>query len=131
MQFVTFKLGEEHLAINTKKVQSINEMIPVTKVPKAPKYIKGLINLRGSIKPLVDISMLLSIEDDNIQQNIIIIQINDEEVAIAVDEVVEVLDIEKEKFQDLNNNDKEYILGVVELNNEIITIIDVEKILNI
>ena len=50
---------------------------------------------------------------------------NDEEVGIAVDEVVEVLDIEKEKFQNLTNKGKEYILGVIELNEDIITIIDI------
>ena len=131
MQFVIFKLGDEYFAIDTKSIQNISEMITITKVPKAPKYIKGLINLRGSIKPLVDISMLLGIEDDSIPQNIIIIKLNDEEVGIAVDEVVEVLDIEKDKFQSLSNKSKEYILGVVELNEDIITIIDVNKILNI
>ena len=131
MQFVIFKLGEEYFAIDTKSIQNISEMITITKVPKAPKYIKGLINLRGSIKPLVDISMLLNIENNNNPQNIIIIKLNDEEVGIAVDEVVEVLDIEKDKFQSLSNKSKEYILGVIELNEDIITIIDVNKILNI
>ena len=131
MQFVIFKLGDEYFAIDTKSIQNISEMITITKVPKAPKYIKGLINLRGSIKPLVDISMLLNIENNNNPQNIIIIKLNDEEVGIAVDEVVEVLDIEKDKFQSLSNKSKEYILGVIELNEAIITIIDVNKILNI
>lgn len=131
MQFVIFKLGDEYFAIDTKSIQNISEMITITKVPKAPKYIKGLINLRGSIKPLVDISMLLNIENNNNPQNIIIIKLNDEEVGIAVDEVVEVLDIEKDKFQSLSNKSKEYILGVIELNEDIITIIDVNKILNI
>ena len=122
MQFVTFKLGEEYFAIDTRRVQSINEMITITKVPKAPKHIKGLINLRGSIKPLVDIRMLLNIEDDYESENIIIVQLGNEEVGIAVDEVVEVLDIEKDKFQAVSNKSKEYILGVIELSEDIITI---------
>ena len=53
MQIVVFKLGDEHFAVETEKVQSINDMMSVTKVPKAPNYIKGLINLRGNIKSLV------------------------------------------------------------------------------
>ena len=56
MQFVIFKLGEEHFAVETDKILSINDMMAITKVPKAPNYIKGLINLRGSIKSLVDVN---------------------------------------------------------------------------
>ena len=58
MQIVVFKLGQEHFGVETEKVQGINDMMQITIVPKAPKYIKGLINLRGMIKSLVDINLL-------------------------------------------------------------------------
>ena len=57
MQIVVFKLGDEHFAVETDRVQSINDIMSITKVPKAPSYIKGLINLRGSIKSLVDLKL--------------------------------------------------------------------------
>ena len=135
MQFVVFKLGNESFAINTNKVQNISEMISITSVPKSPEYIKGLINLRGSIKPLVDIRMLLSIVDNNETENIIILKIEEEEeeeeVGIAVDRVIEVLEIEEDKIKSLENKHKEYVEGVVNIEEDIITIINVDKILNI
>lgn len=130
MQFVVFKLGGESFAINTNKVQNISEMIAITTVPKSPEYIKGLINLRGNIKPLVDIRMLLNILDENETENIIILKIGDEEVGIAVDRVIEVLEIEEDKIQSLENKTKDYIRGVVNIDSDIITIIDVDKILS-
>ena len=77
MQIVVFKLGEEHFAVDTERVQGINDMMLVTRVPKSPSYIKGLINLRGSIKSLVDINMLLNIESEKEQKSIIILKIKD------------------------------------------------------
>ena len=78
MQLVIFKLGEEHFAVDTDKILSINDMMPITKVPNAPNYIKGLINLRGSIKSLVDINLLLNINSNQEQNNIIILKVDDE-----------------------------------------------------
>ena len=74
MQIVVFKLGQEHFGVETEKVQGINDMMQITIVPKAPKYIKGLINLRGMIKSLVDINLLLNLETNNEQNNIIILE---------------------------------------------------------
>lgn len=130
MQFVVFKLGGENFAINTNKVQNISEMIAITKVPKSPAYIKGLINLRGSIKPLVDIRMLLNIVDENHTENIIILKIGEEEIGIAVDKVAEVLEIEVDQIQNLDDKAKDYVNGVVKIEEDIITIIDVDKILS-
>ncbi len=130
MQFVVFKLGSEGFAINTNKVQNISEMISITSVPKSPEYIKGLINLRGNIKPLVDIRMLLNIIDNNETENIIILKIGEEEVGIAVDRVIEVLEIEEDRIKSLENKPKEYIDGVVNIEGDIITIINVDKILS-
>ena len=55
MQFIIFRLGSEYFATETEKIQNISDIMQITKVPTAPAHIKGLINLRGSIKPLVDI----------------------------------------------------------------------------
>lgn len=131
MQYVVFKLGEEHFAVETAKILSINDMMKITPVPKAPVHIKGLINLRGSIKSLVDINLLLNIEANENQNNIIILKVNEEEIGIIVDDVEEVIDIDEYKLQKLETqNIEHYIKGVIELDNRLLTIIDIEKLLN-
>lgn len=133
MQIVVFKLGDEHFAVETDRVQSINDIMSITRVPKAPKYIKGLINLRGSIKSLVDLNLLLNVNHENEQNNIIILTVEDEEIGILVDEVEEVLDIEEKSIQKLDKDvDKTqpYIKGILNYEDKLLTIIDIDKILN-
>ncbi len=133
MQIVVFKLGDEHFAVETDRVQSINDIMSITRVPKAPKYIKGLINLRGSIKSLVDLNLLLNVNHENEQNNIIILTVEDEEIGILVDEVEEVLDIEEKSIQKLDKDaDKSqpYIKGILNYEDKLLTIIDIDKILN-
>lgn len=132
MQIVVFKLGEEHFAVETERVQSINDMMTITEVPKAPKYIKGLINLRGNIKSLVDIHLLLNMQSNDEQNNIIILKVKEEEeIGITVDEVEEVLDIEEKNIQKTDNKqDKQYVKGIVNQNGKLLTIIDIDNLLN-
>ncbi|MBS5307403.1 MULTISPECIES: chemotaxis protein CheW [Clostridium] len=131
MQFVIFKLGEEHFAVETDKILSINDMMTITRVPKAPDYIKGLINLRGSIKSLVDVNLLLNIESKKEQNNIIILKVDEEEIGISVDEVEEVIDIDEDRLQRLETHNTEaYIKGVIDLEEKLLTVIDIEKLLN-
>lgn len=133
MQIVVFKLGDEHFAVETDRVQSINDIMSITKVPKAPSYIKGLINLRGSIKSLVDLNLLLNVDHGNEQNNIIILTVQDEEIGISVDEVEEVLDIDEKNIQKLDkDNDKiqAYVKGILNYDDKLLTIIDIDKLLN-
>lgn len=131
MQFIIFRLGSEYFATETEKIQNISDMMQITKVPTAPEHIKGLINLRGSIKPLVDISMLLNIKTEGNQENIIILKLDEEEIGIAVDEVVEVIEIDDTTLQTVANDGKEHIRGVIEFNDYLLTVIDINKVVNI
>lgn len=132
MQVVIFKLGEEQFAVETSKVQSINDTMAITKVPNAPKHIKGLINLRGNIISLLDINLLLDFDNKyDGQSNIIILEMEDELVGITVDQVDEVLDIEDdivEKFE--TDRKKAYIKGVINFKDRIVTLIDIDKLLS-
>ena len=131
VQIVVFKLGDEHFAVETERVQSINDMMSVTKVPKAPNYIKGLINLRGNIKSLVDINLLLKVNYCGEQNSIIILNVQDEEIGISVDEVEEVLDIDQKQIQKMDNNqDKQYVKGIYNHEDKLLTIIDIDSLLN-
>lgn len=130
MQIVIFRLNEEQFAVETVGVQSITHMVEVTKVPKAPKFIKGLINLRGDIISLINLNLLLNIENlDEKQNNIIIISINDEFVGMAVDEVYEVLDIDECLIENISKDDqKGYIRGIINFKNRRVTLIDIDKL---
>lgn len=130
MQIVIFKLNDEQYAFNSSKVKNIVENMNITKVPKAPKYVVGLINLRGNIITMLDLSVLLNIEKSkNEQNNIIIINRKDELVGIKVDEVEEVLEIDNDMINTVGDTkDKSYIKGVIKLNdNRIVTLIDVDE----
>jgi purine-binding chemotaxis protein CheW len=131
IQIVVFKLQDEQFAVETSRVQSISDMMEVTKVPKAPKHIKGLINLRGSIIPLIDLNLLLELKNkDNAQENIIILELEDELAGITVDQVDEVLDIEEDLIEKLTEDKKQsYIKGVINFKDRIVTLIDIDKLL--
>jgi purine-binding chemotaxis protein CheW len=131
MQVVVFKLADEQFAVETAKVQSINDTMEITKVPNSPKHIKGLINLRGNIISLLDINLLLDIDKkENGQNNIIILEMEDELAGITVDEVDEVLDIEESIIEKVENERrKAFIKGVINFQDRIVTLIDIDKLL--
>ena len=132
MQVIIFNLGEEQFAVKTEVVQNITDMMEVTRVPNAPKYIKGLINLRGNVISLLDLNLLLDVKGKKEEHDsTIIIKIGDEAVGIAVDTVEEVLEIDEtiiENFEE--NRDKNYIRGVLNFNDRIVTLIDVGRLIN-
>jgi purine-binding chemotaxis protein CheW len=132
MQVVIFKLGDEQFAVETAKVQSINDTMGITQVPKAPSHIKGLINLRGNIISLLDINLLLDIEKKYEEQNnIIILEMEDELVGITVDQVDEVLDIEEDIIEKVEaDRKKSYIKGVINFKDRIVTLIDIDNLLS-
>ena len=132
MQVVVFKLGEEFFGVETSNVQNISDMMEITKVPNAPSYIKGLINLRGNIISLLDLNLL--IENNNItsdQSNVIILDIENEQIGITVDFVQEVLELEEKSMQKVESSKGQgYIKGILNLEDKIVTIIDINKLLN-
>lgn len=130
MQIIVFKLNDEEFAIETSRVQGINDLMEITKVPGAPQYIKGLINLRGNVISLLDMELLLDIEksDDN-KNNIIILNIKDEQVGVVVDAVNEVMDIEDSKLEKVKDDkNKPYIRSVINLGDRIVTLIDIDEL---
>lgn len=137
MQLVVFKINEEFFGVEASKVLSINDMMSVTKVPNAPKHIKGLINLRGIIISLLDISILLNFpnrDSNNVDyenSSIIILDIDCEEVGIIVDKVDEVLDIDQNLIKKSIDNKLPFVKGVLELNYKLITLIDINKFVSI
>jgi purine-binding chemotaxis protein CheW len=131
VQIVIFKLNDEQFAVETSKVQGINDMMEITRVPKSPAYIKGLINLRGNIISLLDINLLLDVEKADVKQdNIIIVDMKDELIGISVDEVDEVQEIDEMIIERLDEDRKKpYVKGVINFSDRIVTLIDIDKLL--
>ncbi|MCB2297206.1 chemotaxis protein CheW [Clostridium tagluense] len=131
MQVVVFKVNEEQFAVEASIVQSINDMMEITKVPKSADYIKGLINLRGNIISLLDINLLLNIEKgEGAQENIIILNLQEESVGVTVDQVDEVLEIEENLIEKVESDRKKaYIKGVINFKDRIVTLIDIGKLI--
>lgn len=137
LQLVSFKIGEEEFGVDILKVQEINRMIEVTRVPNAPEYVEGVVNLRGKVIPVVDLRKrlgMLSKEKDK-NTRIIIVELSGKTVGFVVDAVREVLRIPKsvtEPPPSLTSGamNAEYITAVGKLDDRLLTLLDLEKVLN-
>ncbi|SHI43742.1 purine-binding chemotaxis protein CheW [Clostridium cavendishii DSM 21758] len=131
MQIVVFRLGDEQFAVETSRVQSIADMMKVTTVPNSPSHIEGLINLRGSIISLMDINLLLNVSHgNNDKTNVIILKVEDELVGVSVNQVDEVLEVEEKDIQKLDGDKAQAcIKGIVNLDDRIVTLVDIDKLL--
>ena len=136
-QYVVFLLGKENYGVDIQRVTTIEKMLPHARVPKTPDYIKGVINLRGEIVPIMDIRTKFGMEvsEATDETRIIIIKINDISLGIIVDEVDEVLNLNEECIENVANftNDlsMDYILGVGKIDGKIVTLLNIEKLADI
>lgn len=134
-KFLTFSLGNESYGIEILYVTEIVGMHSITEVPELPEYIKGIINLRGNIIPVMDVR--LKFKKNSIEYNdrtcIIVIDIGDIAIGLIVDSVSEVLNISDKEIvppPNLNKVGKKYIKNIGKTGNNVILILDCEKLLN-
>ena len=130
LQIIIFSVKDKYYAMSTDKVEEISKKMTATKVPNAPHWIEGLINLRGYVVTLVNLSKLLHQDDDICYNNIIIINNNDEKIGLMVKGVKEVMNIKEEDIQRMEEKESDGIVGIVRINGEIINIIDIEKLIS-
>lgn len=130
MQIIVFTLKDKYYAMSTDKVEEISKKIPSTKVPNSPIWIEGLINLRGYVVTLVNLSKLLHQDDGVCYNNIIIIHNNDEKIGLMVKAVKEVMNIKADDIQRIEDKGSDGIIGIVRINGDIINIIDIVKLLS-
>ncbi len=136
--FLTFKLDNELFAINVSKVLEILEMKPITKVPKSPLFMKGVINLRGNILPLIDTRNKFSMqaEDFTIDTCIIVLTINNDNdtllVGAIVDSVQKVIDIPTESIQPSMSMGaiyrEDFLTGIGKVDEDFIMILNIDKV---
>ncbi len=136
-EFVTFKLNQEHYGIDINNVENIEKVLPITRVPYSSQYVKGVVNLRGIIVPVVDLRSRFGLEAKPAtdESRIIIINLEDMKIGMLVDSSSEVLQISEDDIdaspnvkKDINN---EFIKNIGKKNGRIIMLIDLFKVLNI
>jgi purine-binding chemotaxis protein CheW len=98
IKVIVFKLGTEEYGIEVEKVQTIERMMPITRVPKTYSFIKGVINLRGVVIPVIDLRGRFSIAEaeHTDQTRIIIVNVNEMEVGFIVDSANDVIDLNRD-----------------------------------
>lgn len=129
MQIIVFTLEEKFYAIRTDRVEEISKTMDFTIVPNAPDWVQGLINLRGNVVTMVNLSKLLLLQEDMCYNNIIIIHNNEEKIGLMVKNVVGVMDIEADELQRLTNKGSNSISGIVRRDEKIINIVDIDNLL--
>ncbi len=134
--FVTFRLGSESFGIALHEVEEIVELPPVTKVPDAPDYVLGVICLRDQVMPLVDLSEILSIQEDaggRKRDMVVLLSFGSAKIGVVVDEIQEILRVQDGQTlpppQTLSEAEREHLEGILLLPGRMVSLINVLKII--
>lgn len=132
--FATFYLGGLYFGINVADVLELNRNMDVTPVPKSPKIVRGIMNLRGQLVPAIDMYERLNLDsrsekDESVS---IILQCDGYLIAILVDDVGEILSLEQDTFElppsNFSTVSRELVLGVHKLSDKLLLILDPRRI---
>ncbi len=136
LEFLTFTLGDESYGLDIMKVREIRGYEPVTKIANAPKFIKGVLNLRGDIVPIVDLRIKFSIGEAvyNEFTIVIMLQFGERIVGIVVDAVSEVIKISPDEIKPPPEFgvafDSQYLHGLVPIDDHMIILLNIEKLIS-
>lgn len=136
IKVIVFQLADKEYAIPVSHVQGIEKLMHITRVPKTEKYVKGVINLRGVVTPIVDLRerFELPISENEETTRIIIITLEDMEVGFVVDSANDVLDIAANSIEPqpevVGSLGEEFISGVAKLDKRLLILLHLEKVLN-
>lgn len=141
-KYLTFVLKNENYGISIHSVKEILAMLPITKVPKTPDYVKGVINLRGKVISIMDLRLKLGLEEKEYNERtcIIVVDIkiddtNYKQIGIAVDIVSEVVDINPGEIQEVEKKDikikGDFVKGIAKLKEKVVILLDIEKVFSL
>lgn len=134
LQLVIFRLAQEEYGLPITKVQEINRLVPITKLPQTPEFMEGIINLRGRIIPVIDLRKRFSLEisEHNDESRIIIVEVCGQTVGVIVDAVAEVVRIAAASVEPPPPSfilDAKYIQGVGKLDSRLLILLEIDEIL--
>lgn len=134
-QYIVIKIGNEQYGVDIKYVDNIVRMTNITRVPKVPMHMKGVINLRGEVIPVMSLRLKMNLSDDEITKDtrIIIIKIQHESIGIIVDSVKEVVNINSDNVEKVgfeNRDDSSFVMGIGKLDaGALISLLDLNAVL--
>jgi purine-binding chemotaxis protein CheW len=134
-KFLTFALSNEEYGIEILKVREIIGIMEITPVPQTPDYVKGVINLRGKVIPIIDLRLKFAMpEVEHTKETCIIVaEVGTAQVGVIVDSVSEVTDIKGEDIEESPNFgqgiDTNFIMGLGKTKKKIVILLDIEKVL--
>lgn len=136
LQLVSFNIGSEEFGVDILKVQEINRMVEITRVPQAPHYVEGVINLRGKVIPIVDLRKRFNLQMKEYDKNtrIVVVDINGTIMGMIVDAVSEVLRLPANTIEPppdiVTGVNSEYIKGVAKLENRLLIFLDLSRVID-
>jgi purine-binding chemotaxis protein CheW len=136
IQVVSFKLGSEEYGVDIAQVQEINRMVAITHVPRAPQFMEGVINLRGQLIPIIDLRTRFGMPRTEHTKNtrIVVTEIGAKRVGMVVDSVSEVLRLPVDQIEAapdmITGVDTEYIRGVGKIEDRLIILLDLARIIS-
>ncbi len=134
LQLVVFTLAKEEYGLPITKVQEINRMVPITTLPQTPSFVEGIINLRGKIIPVIDLRkrFQLPVSEHTDGTRIIIVDVEGQTVGIVVDAVNEVARLSSAQVEPAPPSfmlEAKYIHGVGKLEDRLLILLDIDKVL--
>jgi purine-binding chemotaxis protein CheW len=132
---VVFRIEQEEYIIPIYQVVSIERMQPCTRLPKMPRHMKGVLDLRGSVIPVVDLREALGMKDfeDNENTRIIVVNATDESIGLIVDAATDVVDVPQDSVQHPNvalNVTHSFLKGICQIDKRLLILLDVDHLLN-
>ncbi len=134
MKYIVFQLMDKEYAIGVDVVQAIEKMISITRVPKTPSYVKGVLNLRGVVTPIVDLRERFGLETKELEESsrIIILNLEDFDVGLIVDAANDVLDIPFQSIEPqpdvVGSVESDFIAGVAKIDKRLLVMLNLEKV---
>ncbi|MBW7454725.1 chemotaxis protein CheW [Paenibacillus sepulcri] len=137
IKVIVFGLASEEYGIEVEKVRTIERMIPITRVPKTPSFIKGVINLRGVVLPVIDLRGRFGLEESEATESsrIVIVAVDDLEVGFIVDTANDVIDIDTDNIDTppevVGGIQAKYLQGVAKIgDSRLLIMLNLSEVLN-
>ena len=131
MQILIFRLKDYHFGILTEDVSEIMKKNDFKSIPNSPEWVEGLINLRGEVLTLVNMYSLLKMDDFNLDDcynNTVIVNLDENSIALMVDEIIGVTDINENDLQSASENDNSFVGSLITIDDRIINVLELKSL---
>jgi purine-binding chemotaxis protein CheW len=137
LKVIVFALAHEEYGVEVDKVRTIERMLPMTRVPKTPAFVKGVINLRGVVVPVIDLRGRFGLPEKEYTENsrIIIVNVKEMEVGMIVDSANDVIDVDSDQIEQppeiVGGIQAKYLRGVAKVGEgRLLIVLNLEEVLN-